>query len=62
MDPKEKWVPLACRALQGQEAPQVPKERKVPLVSLEPLGVQGQQGLQDPRAHRDLQAPGAPQD
>lgn len=55
-------MPQACRALQGQEAPQVSKERKVPLVSVEPLGVQGQQGLQDPQAHRDLQAPGAPQD
>lgn len=55
-------MPQACRALQGQEAPQVPKERKVPLVSVEPLGVQGQQGLQDPWAHRDLKVPGAPQD
>ncbi|ELK31330.1 Pulmonary surfactant-associated protein D [Myotis davidii] len=39
----EKWVPQACRALQEQEAPQVPKERKVPLVSVEPLGVQEKQ-------------------
>lgn len=41
--PQEKWVPWACRALQGQEALQVLKEREVPPVSVEPLEVLGQQ-------------------
>ncbi|EPQ11177.1 Pulmonary surfactant-associated protein D [Myotis brandtii] len=43
LGPKEKWVPQACRALQGQEAPQVSEEKMVPLVSVEPLGFQGKQ-------------------
>lgn len=55
-------MPWACRALQGQEALQVLKEREVPPVSVEPLEVLGQQGLLEPRALRALQVPGVPQD
>ena len=40
---QEKWVPQACRVLWAQEAPQVLKERKVPLVSVEPLEMLGKQ-------------------
>lgn len=40
--PQEMWVCLACRALQGREAPQGLKEREVPLVSVEPLEMLGQ--------------------
>lgn len=55
-------MPQALRALKGEEAPQVSEEKMVPLVSVEPLVLQEKQGLQDPRVHRDLQEPGAPQD
>lgn len=48
LDPKEKWVPQAWKALQEQEAPQVLREREVPLVSVESLELQGQQGLLEP--------------
>lgn len=41
--PQEKWVRLACRALQGQEAPQGLKETEAPLVSVEALEMLGQQ-------------------
>lgn len=41
--PQEKWGPQACRAPQGQEALQVLRETKVPLVSVEPLEMRGQQ-------------------
>lgn len=41
--PQEKWAPPVCRALQGQEAPQVLEEREVPLASLEPPEMQGKQ-------------------
>lgn len=62
--PQEEWVPQACRAPQGQEAPQVLKEREVPPVNAEPLEVLGQQvsdgswaGLLFPCAHHH-HAPG----
>lgn len=38
---QENRVPQACRALQGQEAPQVLKETEVPLVNVEPLEMLG---------------------
>lgn len=41
--PQEKWVPQAWKALQEQEAPQVLREREVPLVSVESLELRGQQ-------------------
>lgn len=53
---------LACRALQGREAPQGLKEREVPLVSVEPLEMLGQWGLLEPRVRQDLQVPKGPQD
>ena len=52
---QEEWVPQACKAPQ---APQVSKEREVPLVSPEPLDLRGWQesngcgaGLMFPCAH-----------
>lgn len=53
---------LACRALQGQEAPQGLKETEAPLVSVEALEMLGQQGLPEPWVHQDLQEPKGPQD
>lgn len=44
---QEKWVPLACKDLQGQKAPQGPREKEVSLVSKEPLGMLGQQVSDD---------------
>lgn len=41
--PQEKQVWPARLVLQGHEAPQVLKEREVPLVSAEPLGMPGPQ-------------------
>lgn len=52
----------ACKDLQGQKALLVPKEKEVPLVSKEPLGMLGQQDLPDLRVHRELQVPGGLQD
>lgn len=48
--------------LQGHEAPRVLKEREVPLVSAEPLGMLGPQDLLEPWVRRDLQVPKGPQD
>lgn len=53
---------LACKDLQVQKAPQAPKEKEVPLVNKEPLGMPGQQDLPDLWVHRELQVPGGPQD
>lgn len=52
--PQEKWVPQAWKALQEQEAPQVLREREVPLVSVESLELRGQQ-VSDGRSWVGLQ-------
>lgn len=53
---------LACKDLQGQKAPQAPREKEVPLVSKESLEMLGQRDLPDLWDHRELQVPGVPQD
>lgn len=53
---------LACKDLQGQKAPQAPREKEVPLVCKEPQGMLEQQDLPDLPVHRELQVPGGPQD
>lgn len=50
------------RDLQGQKALQAPREKEVPLVSEESLGMLGQQALQELWVHRELQVPEGPQD
>lgn len=52
----------ACRALQEQKASRAPREREVPLESVEPLAWLGQQGQQELWVRREPQVPGDLQD
>lgn len=52
----------AYKDLRGQMALWAPREKEVPLVSQEPLGMTGQQALQELWVHRELQDPEGPQD